>query len=191
MLHNPDFPDHITQQDFTEDTRNVIDHYRYWTTEDIRSDLAMSALPIDIVAENFAHDFNIATLVRNANGFNVKGVHIVGRRQWDKRGSVGTHLYTPIHRHSQAEEYYQSLHEAGNPIIVMDNIEGAELLPPFVWPEGPISIVFGQESIGVSNLVLGYATHVVEIPQRGSVRSLNVGTSSGIVLYDYLTKMVH
>lgn len=190
MSVNPDFPDEITSPDYPADRRNIIDHYRYWTQEAICEDLVKTAYPVEVVAENFAHDFNIATLVRNANAFNMKAVHMVGRKQWDRRGAVGTYHYTPVHYHTDAERFYESLHKEGVPVIVFDNVEGAEPLPSFVWPEGRIAVVFGQESIGVSNLALKYATHVVEIPQRGSVRSLNVGTSSGIVLYDYMSKHV-
>ena len=38
-------------------------------------------------------------------------------------------------------------------------------------------------------MALGMADDVVYIPQLGSVRSLNVGTASGIVMYDYVTKL--
>ncbi len=189
VFHNPDFPDEITSRVSGVDTRNVIDHYKFWEQEAIQADLASTALPVDVVAENFAYDFNIATLVRNSNAFNMRSVNIVGRRQWDKRGAVGTHKYTPVFHHEDAETYYASLQAAGIPIIVMDNVAGAVPLPSFQWPEGQVAVVFGQEAIGVSNLALQYQSHVVEIPQRGSVRSLNVGAASGIVLYDYMAKM--
>lgn len=190
VFHNPDFPDEIAVRHTPGlDTRNVIDHYKYWEQAAIVEDLAATAFPVDVVAENFAYDFNIATLVRNSNAFNMASVNIVGRRQWDKRGAVGTHKYTPVFHHEDAEAYYRSLVEAGVPIIVMDNVAGAVPLPAFEWPQGRIAVVFGQEAIGVSNLALSYQTHVVEVPQRGSVRSLNVGATSGIVLYDYMAKM--
>jgi tRNA G18 (ribose-2'-O)-methylase SpoU len=183
---NPDFPDHIVANN-GEDTRNIIDHYRYWNQEDIKKDLADKAYPLLVVAENFAHDFNISTLVRNSNGFNVSGVHIVGRKQWDKRGAVGTYHYTPIHHHANAQEFYEELVSRGVKIVVLDNIEGAIPLTSYEWEaDRETAVIFGQESIGVSNLALSYASDVVEIPQRGSVRSLNVGTASGIVLYDYM-----
>jgi len=49
-------------------------------------------------------------------------------------------------------------------------------------------MIFGQESIGVSNNALSRAGDVVYIPQIGSTRSINVGTASGIALYDYSFK---
>ena len=183
---NDDFPDFITSVNV--DTRNVIDHYKHWSVEAIREDLDATRTNVNLVAENFAHDFNIATLVRNANAFNANSVTIVGRRKWDRRGAVGSYTYMNMFHERDAESFYQSITEKGYPLIVMDNIEGSQPLPTFQWPEGELYLVLGQESIGVSNLALQYATHCVEIPQMGSVRSLNVGVCSGIVLYDYMVK---
>ena len=42
--------------------------------------------------------------------------------------------------------------------------------------------VFGEENKGLSNLILDRANVVLTIPNYGSVRSLNVGTTSGIVM---------
>lgn len=188
-LHNPDFPDWITEgRHIFNDTRNVIDHYKCWTDDRIREDLATRAAPFLAVAENFAHDFNIATLVRNANAFNMAGVTVVGKRRWDRRGAVGTHHYTPVAHEADADSYYRGLKDKGIPIIAVDNVPGSVELPGFTWPETDIAVVFGQEAIGVSNLALGYADVCVAVPQRGSVRSMNVGACSAVLMYDYAVK---
>ena len=184
---NPDFPDHIISGQL--DTRNVIDHYKNWEEVAIREDLQNNALPFHAVAENFAHDFNIATLVRNVNAFNLSNVTIVGRRKWDRRGAVGTQHYTQVNHEKDAVKFYETIIARGEPLIVVDNVQGAENVQNFEWPEGPLHVVFGQEMIGVSNVSLSYATHCIQIPQRGSVRSLNVGVASGIVMYDYVSKV--
>ena len=71
------------------DRRNVVDRYRYWRVEAIRADLDRSAFPLEIAIENWTHDFNIGTVVRNANAFGVRRVHIVGRRRWNRRRRTG------------------------------------------------------------------------------------------------------
>ena len=42
--------------------------------------------------------------------------------------------------------------------------------------------VFGEESKGLSNIILDRSNIILNIPNYGSVRSLNVGTNSGIVM---------
>jgi hypothetical protein len=48
------------------DRRNVADRYRYWRVEAVRADLAARSRPFHVAVENWQHDLNIGTLVRNA-----------------------------------------------------------------------------------------------------------------------------
>ena len=81
------------------DRRNVVDKYRYWTREAIVADLDQTRSPLHIAIENWEHDFNIGTVVRNANAFNTAGVHIVGKRRWNRRGAMVTDRYHHVHHH--------------------------------------------------------------------------------------------
>ena len=51
------------------DPRNLIDHFKYWRHDAILAALDARRHPFVVVLENFAHDFNIATAIRNANAF--------------------------------------------------------------------------------------------------------------------------
>ena len=82
------------------DTRNVVDKYRYWSREAIIADLDQSRHSFHIAIENWEHDFNIGTVVRNANAFLARGVHIIGKRRWNRRGAMVTDRYQHIH-HTQ------------------------------------------------------------------------------------------
>lgn len=186
MFSNPDFPDNLTNE--PNPNRNVIDHYKAFDEAFIREDLYSKSFDLEVVAENFAYDFNIATLVRNSNAFKARKVYITGNKRWDKRGAVGTHNYTHVEHVVNPENFYKKKAKE-RILIAVDNIESSIDLFSWVWPSEPVTLVFGQESIGVSNLALKYAKHVIAIPQQGSVRSLNVGTSSGIILYDFMRDM--
>jgi tRNA G18 (ribose-2'-O)-methylase SpoU len=50
-------------------------------------------------------------------------------------------------------------------------------------------MIFGQEQIGIPKKLLDLCDELVYIKQYGSVRSLNVGTASGIAMYDYCSKV--
>jgi 23S rRNA (guanosine2251-2'-O)-methyltransferase len=45
--------------------------------------------------------------------------------------------------------------------------------------------IFGEEQKGLSDYILSNSDRIVTISGRGTVRSLNVGTASGIVLSTY------
>ena len=59
------------------DRRNVVDRYRYWSLEAIRADLDTRRHDFHVAIENWQHDFNIGTVVRTANAFLAREVHIV------------------------------------------------------------------------------------------------------------------
>lgn len=186
-LINPNFPTELLDPAVTrEDRRNLMDAYKYWEDEAIKADLDTRRHDFAVVLENFAYDFNIATAVRNSNAFLAKEVFVCGKKKWDKRGAVGTYKYQHVFHHFTWEELSPSLE--GYTPVVFDNIDGAENLFDYEWPEKPV-MIFGAESVGVSPDALQAAEDVVYIPQFGSTRSLNVGTSSGIAMYDYLQKL--
>ncbi len=71
------------------DRRNVVDEFRYRTVEAIVAELDTRRHPLRVAIQNWEHDFNIGSIVRTANAFNVAGVHILGRRRWNRRGRHG------------------------------------------------------------------------------------------------------
>ncbi|MFN8110722.1 MAG: TrmH family RNA methyltransferase [Thermoleophilia bacterium] len=177
---NPEFPG----AEALRDHRNVIDHFKYWRHDAIRAALDTRRAPFVVVLENFAHDFNISTAIRNANAFVAREVWITGRRRYDRRGAQGTHRYEHVHHAPTTGEVLRRLRAEGLRIVAVDNIEGAASLIDHRWrPES--AMVFGQEQIGVSPEALELADDVVYIPQYGSTRSINVGTASGIAMFSY------
>lgn len=73
--------------------------------------------------------------------------------------------------------------------VSVDNIPSAVPIDDFQWDKSKhYFIIMGQEQIGIPQEVLDISEHCVYIRQYGSVRSLNVGTASGIVMQDYCTK---
>ena len=63
------------------DRRNVLDEYRYWSMEAIVAELDTRRHDFHVAIENWQHDMNIGTVVRTANAFLAKEVHIIGRRR--------------------------------------------------------------------------------------------------------------
>lgn len=165
------------------DSRNVVDKYRYWKVSAIKADMARRAEPVEIAIENWQHDFNIGTIVRNANAFNVRAVHIIGRRHWNRRGAMVTDAYMTIHHHKTVEAFCDFIKDMD--IIAVDNIEGATSINKYKMTKN-IVLVFGGEGPGISDAMLKKATNIIYIPQSGSTRSVNVGVASGIVLYKWV-----
>jgi len=167
------------------DRRNVIDKYRYWTVEAIKADLDKTRLPLEIAIENWQHDMNIGTIVRNANAFNLKAVHIIGKKHWNKRGAMVTDVYMNIFYHKSVDEFVESIGDKH--IIAIDNQPGAQNLSETTLPKDCV-LVFGGEGPGLSKEMIEASEKMVQIEQFGSTRSVNVGVASGIVIYSWITK---
>jgi tRNA G18 (ribose-2'-O)-methylase SpoU len=171
-------------------TRNVIDRYKSWSTESIKRDLQRTANPFAVCMEHWQGDFNISTLIRNANAFNAKKVYYLGKKRFDRRGTVGTHHYVDLSYLGVSRDLLVDLKKDYTIVAIDNNIPNTRKLDEFDWSslEKPPLMVFGEEGMGLTEGTLNIADCAVEIPQYGSVRSLNVGTSSGIVMYDFISK---
>ena len=93
------------------DRRNVIDRYRYWRMDAIVADLDETRTTLHVAIQNWEHDFNIGSIVRTANAFNVAAVHIVGRRRWNRRGAMVTDRYLHVHHHDDEAALFAWLAE--------------------------------------------------------------------------------
>lgn len=164
------------------DRRNVEDRFRYWRVEAIRDELIRTASPLEVAIENWQHDRNIGTIVRTANAFNVRRVHVIGRRHWNRRGAMVTDRYMEVIHHETVAEFAAAVDGAA--IVAVDNLPGAKDVGAVTLPLRTV-LVFGGEGPGVSQEMLAATDEMVMISQFGSTRSLNVGVAAGIVLYEY------
>lgn len=170
------------------DRRNVTDEFRNMTVEAIKAELDTRRHPLHIAIENHQHDFNIGTIVRNANAFNVETVHIIGKRHWNRRGAMVTDRYMNVLHHATIDEFVATL-PADMRVYGVDNIVGSMPLGKTELPEN-IVLVFGAEGPGLSNEMIERCEKIVAIEQFGSTRSVNVGVASGIVLYEWIRQHI-
>jgi len=172
------------------DRRNVVDRYRYWTVAAIVADLDTRRHPVHIAIENWAHDLNIGSVVRTANAFNVAGVHIVGRRRWNRRGAMVTDRYLHVHHHPDVDALLEWAATGGDgglalPVIGVDNVPGSVAIEQAVLPEACV-LLFGQESVGLTPEAIAAADPVLHIAQFGSTRSMNAAAAAAIAMHTWV-----
>ncbi len=167
--------------------RNVVDEFKDIPTEEIKQILKDKALPYAVCMEMLLGDFNLSTLIRNSNAFGAREVFYLGpKKHWDRRGACGTNHYTDVNYLKNNDELIE-LKKKYPVFIGIENTEDAILYDDFQWPENFI-ILFGEEGRGLSDDALKLCDHVVKINQVGSVRSVNVGTASGIIMSNIESK---
>jgi tRNA G18 (ribose-2'-O)-methylase SpoU len=160
---------------------NVLNKYAGWTTELIREDVQKNTLPYACMMSHVEGDFNISTALRNANAFGCKEFFYFGTKKWDRRGSVGTYHYSNI-THLKTFEDIKELKNTYRFVAIECNID-RNCKSIFDYKIQPNTLfIFGEETKGLDNDILDLCDDYVYIPMIGSVRSLNVGTASGILM---------
>ncbi|MDG4833507.1 RNA methyltransferase [Solwaraspora sp. WMMD1047] len=167
------------------DRRNVVDRYRYWRREAVVADLDRRRHTFHVAIENWQHDLNIGTVVRNANAFLAAEVHVVGRRRWNRRGAMVTDRYQHVRHHETIEAFLTWAAAAELPIVGIDNLPGSRPIERAVLPARCV-LFFGQEGPGLSEPARRACAAVLSIAQYGSTRSINAGVASGIAMHTWI-----
>lgn len=139
---------------------------------------------LEIAIENTLRDFNMGTIVRNANAFGVRKVHIIGRRQWNKRGAMATDKYLHVIYYTAIDDFFDYTKQMSKQVFAIENNCESESILEIRLPQDVV-MVFGQEGAGLSEDILTRADQVLHIPQAGSTRSINVGVASGIAMFEW------
>lgn len=168
--------------------RNVLDKYAQWSVDLIREDVRKSTLAYACLMSHVEGDFNMSTAIRNANAFGCKELFYFGQKRWDKRGSVGTHHYSLV-THLKDIDAIKALKADYRFVAIECNIN-RNCVSLYNYKIQPNTLfIFGEESKGLSDDILDLCDDYVYIPMIGSVRSLNVGTASGILMSEAMKQV--
>jgi tRNA (guanosine-2'-O-)-methyltransferase len=153
------------------------------------------------VLENPTDVKNIGTVIRNVNALGVEKVYVVDPRRslpddWqdlrEQKGvsktSVSAVKWTFVRRFDSTDECFDHLEKKGfRSIVTSPHVKGKTCI---FLHEGDftvhhkLAVWFGSEAMGISDRAVERSDMCVSIPMFGMIESLNLGTSSGIVLYE-------
>jgi tRNA (guanosine-2'-O-)-methyltransferase len=153
------------------------------------------------VIENPKNMINIGTIIRNVNALGVEKTYIIDPKHalpdnWEdmrKHGplsgaSVSAVKWSFVKRFNSTEDCIKHLkkknyisivtspHVKGNKNVILEEGDYTKYSKLAVW--------FGNESIGISDIAVKNSELCVNLPMFGMIESLNLGTTSGIVLYE-------
>jgi tRNA G18 (ribose-2'-O)-methylase SpoU len=178
---------------------NVHDFAKPLTVEQRKELCEITSLPYDVMVLNVTGELNVGNIVRSSSLCGARKVHILGRRKYDSRGEVGTNKYIDVARVSALtkndelclDTIEQYLYDNNlYPIFVEqhDNsvtLENYEYIPrKDMFP----CVIFGNEGRGIpTDLMNRLDCDIIQLNQRGVIRSFNVGSAASIVLYRFQT----
>lgn len=171
------------------DRRNVVDAFRYWRMDAIVADLDSRRHNFHVAVENWQHDLNIGSVVRCANAFMAKEVHIIGRRRWNRRGAMVTDRYQHVRHHPTVEEFVEWAKSERLAVIGIDNFPDSVPMETYDLPRDCV-LVFGQEGPGLTDEVHQSAEATLSIAQFGSTRSINASAAAAIAMHAWIRRHV-
>ena len=144
---------------------------------------------------------NIGTVIRNANALGVEKIYVVDPRRslpddWQdlreqksvSKTSVSAVKWTFVKRFDSTDECFDYLESKNfRSIVTSPHVKGKTCI---FLHEGDftvhhkLAVWFGSEAVGISDRAVERSDMCVSIPMFGMIESLNLGTSSGIVLYE-------
>ncbi|WP_292514362.1 RNA methyltransferase [Mesorhizobium sp.] len=153
------------------------------------------------VLENPTDVKNIGTVIRNVNALGVEKVYVVDPRRslpddWQdlrdrksvSKTSVSAVKWTFVRRFDSTDECFGHLERKGfKSIVTSPHVKGKAsifLHEGDYTTHSKLAVWFGSEAMGISDLAVERSDICVCIPMFGMIESLNLGTSSGIVLYE-------
>jgi len=190
-------------QEISNNSFNVRDDLKQMTVEEIREINQQDRLDYQVMALSLTGDMNIGNIVRTSLLHGAEKVWVYGRRKFDTRGAVGSQNYIDVERIYGFEGDGNTMQFDVDQFrkIVLDNHftpvfveQGGMTLGTFDWAETiydvdrKILLVMGNETNGIPDEILALKDelhgYIVSIPQRGVMRSFNVGTAMAIVAWD-------
>ena len=144
---------------------------------------------------------NIGTIIRNVNALGVEKVYVVDPRKslpddWQEmrerrslsKVSVSAIKWSFVRRFDSTDDCFDYLEMKNfRSIVTSPHVKGKHSI---FLDEGDytqhskLAIWFGNEGRGISDRAVERSEMCVAIPMFGMIESLNLGTSSGIVLYE-------
>jgi len=134
-------------------------------------------------------DINLNLIYRTLSNFAGKEMFIVGAKNWHRGATNGVEEIIPITYFNNTHSFLEHIKKTSYNMVCVEQTEKSVSLHTFIHPENPC-FIFGSEAFGLTDDILLNTEHIVEIPMYDYVHpSLNVGVSSGIVIYDYINKI--
>jgi tRNA G18 (ribose-2'-O)-methylase SpoU len=138
-----------------------------------------------VVLDHLKPAFNIGKIIRSADAFGAREVHLVGIDFFDPAPAMGSFKWVPARFHANFAGCFKDLNQRGYTLFTLEPNIG-ENLPAVNFPERS-AFVLGHEEFGLSFNTGDFdGIKSLSVPQFGKVQSLNVSIAASIVMYEYV-----
>ena len=143
--------------------------------------------PFLLVLSELQESYNLGSILRIADAAGIHGVIIPQRRSVGldaavAKASAGAIEHVPVCRVNNLSQTVERLKEQGFWIVGTDTAGTVEY-HAVDW-QGPLAVLVGGESEGISLILRKHCDFLISIPMHGQVNSLNAAVATGIIVFE-------
>lgn len=192
----------ITQSKIAQGVAAVKSSFRFFTLHEIielsktKNLKALSlgeglgeALPLLLILDSIQDTHNVGAILRSADCSGVDGIIITKHNsapinETVVKTSAGATEHVKIAQVNNLAQTIDELKQNGF-WIVGSYLEGAKDYTKVDY-KIPIAVIVGNEEKGIRKLTADKCDHLVKIPMKGKIQSLNVSVATGVLLFEIL-----
>jgi 23S rRNA (guanosine2251-2'-O)-methyltransferase len=174
----------------TENTQGVIalkSGIKYYSLHEIISASKKSKYPLILIMESIQDPHNVGAILRSAECAGVDGVLITQRESASmtevvEKASAGAVSHLKLCKINNVNQTISELKNEGYWIVGSSLSENSKDYYSIDF-KSPIVLIIGNEEKGIKSLTAKNCDHLVEIPMKGKIQSLNVSVAAGVLLF--------
>ena len=149
-------------------------------------------IPLVVVLDDVRSMFNVGSVFRTADAFRIESIFLCGITSCPPhveihKTALGAENSVDWIYFNDTIEAVNSLKQSGYEILAIEQVEGSTILQEFCYKsDKKYAVIFGNEVRGVKQEVVDICDGCIEIPQFGTKHSLNVSTTAGIIMWEFL-----
>ncbi len=179
----------ITKDKIAQGVAAVKPDYKFFNLHDIIYESKKSDYPLLLILDSIQDTHNVGAILRSAECSGVDGVIVTKHNsapinETVAKTSAGAIEYVKIAQVNNLAQAIDELKQNGF-WIFGSYLEGAKDYTSVDY-KMPIALIVGNEEKGIRKLTADKCDHLIRIPMRGKIQSLNVSVATGILLFEIL-----
>jgi 23S rRNA (guanosine2251-2'-O)-methyltransferase len=179
----------ITQSKIAQGVAASKSEQKYYDLYEIISESKKSQYPLLLILDSIQDTHNVGAILRSADCSGVDGIIITKNNsapinETVVKTSAGASEHVKITLINNLAQTIDELKQKGF-WIVGSYLEGAKDYTKVDY-KVPIAVIVGNEEKGIRKLSADKCDHLVRIPMKGKIQSLNVSVATGVLLFEIL-----
>lgn len=179
----------ITQSKIAQGVAASKSEQKYYDLYEIINESKKSQYPLLLILDSIQDTHNVGAILRSADCSGVDGIIITKNNsapinETVVKTSAGASEHVKITLINNLAQTIDELKQKGF-WIVGSYLEGAKIYTKVDY-KVPIAVIVGNEEKGIRKLTADKCDHLVHIPMKGKIQSLNVSVATGVLLFEIL-----